>query len=119
MDETDSSSSAIVGGYDPVVFWCVNGFILVLLGTACGFYCWCFQGAGTGRPGATDSDHIYSETMLRRHQEALERKRENPTVRLEKLHAAIRRCGVRMVRVCYLLLCLRLNFLCCVMLRST
>lgn len=96
MNEEESSTSS-VGDSDPLVFFVVNAFVFVLVCAACSYYCWCFQGTGSGRPGATESDRIYQDTVLRRQQEALERKRESPQVRQDKIEQAIRRYGVRMV----------------------
>jgi len=95
MDEDTST-----GGFDPHVFWGVNAFIFLLLLAACGFYCWCFKGAlqGTGHPGVSDSDRIYHQTILQRREAALERKRESPEVRQQKLEQAIHLYGLRMVR---------------------
>ena len=97
MSEEDGSTSPI-GGFDPVVFWSVNAFIFVLLFAACAFYCCCFQGTGNGRPGATESDRVYQDTILRRQREALDKqKHESPLVRQQKIEQAILRYGVRMV----------------------
>lgn len=96
MSQEDGSTSSS-GGFELLVFWCVNGFIFGLSCAACVFYCCYFKVNGNGRLGATNSDRIYQETILRRQREALERKRESPQVRRHKIEQAILQYGVRMV----------------------
>ena len=95
MSQDEGSTASVGGGgLDSPVFWVVNAVVLVLSCAGCVFYCCCFQGSGNGIPGATESDRIYHDTILRRQQEALDRKRESPLVRQHQ----IERDGI--VRTC-------------------
>lgn len=82
---------------DPVVFWGVNAFILVLLISVCSWL-WCCGGY-KGLTRVQQSDLQYAQRLQQRNAEREARRQMSPQERQVAIIQSLRRNQVRMVRL--------------------
>ena len=83
--------------FDPVVFWCVNAFIFIMLATV---LLWCCSGKANcliSGEAYVDSDAIYQQTLREREEKKKKAKIDTPAKRRAKLLKSFRRHKVQMV----------------------
>ena len=85
------------GNFDPLVFWCVNGFIFLMM-VMVGLWC-CFADKTTWILTARgqESDQVYQQSLREREERRKQAKIESPEKRTRKLVQSFRRHKVQMV----------------------